>query len=366
MAVARDDFQYHHGTTPDLLTRVKGLTFIRYARALGIAKGDPLVAAAFAQAQNWTQREAIVWQLKAAVTPVSYNDVNFGPVYDDLAEYLRPRMLVGKLTSLRRVPVNTRLVRGTGGARASWVGGGAPVPASHASYTETGVLQPLKLGTIIVATKDAIERSSIVSERMLLDESGAAIVQELDRSFIDPSLGAVANERPASITHGATQISSGGSSIAAIDADLKTMMTTLTGAGISLANAAWCLHPTTAANMSLMRDAGGLAYPGITANGGTLAGLPAVTSEALSAGGSPGERNIALVAQDQVDVADEDGGEIEYAQHAALQLDDAPSSSAQPMTSLWQLGLVGFKVVRFLNWQARRSGAVVVLRDVTF
>jgi hypothetical protein len=115
-----------------------------------------------------------------------------------------------------------------------------------------------------------------------------------------------------------------------------------------------------------MRDAGGIAYPGLTVNGGTLAGLPAVTSEALAAGGSPGERNLVLLVQSEVDLADEDGGEIDIAKSAALQLDDAPSASAQPMTSLWQLGLIGIKVSRYLNWQARRPGAAVVLRDVAF
>ena len=358
-------FQYIHGTD-DALRKAQGLTFIRCARALAIAKGDVLVARSYAEAQSWSARDAIVTHLKAAVSPVSMAETLYGPVYDDLAEYLRPLTLVGKLTALQAVPFLTRLVRGVGGARAAWVSEGKPVPASHTSFEDAGTIEPRRISTIVVASMAAIERSSIVSERMLRDECGRAIVEGLDRAFIDPSSGEVTGERPASVSYGATQLNSTGSSIAAIDADLKSMMTTLTAAGISLATAAWCLHPTTAANMSLMRDAGGLAYPGLTANGGTLAGLPAVTSEALSAGGSPGEFNIVLLAQSEIDIADENGGGLSIAKSAAIQLDDAPSASASQLTSLWSAGLVGIMVSRFLNWQARRPGAVVTLRNVVY
>jgi hypothetical protein len=43
-----------------------------------------------------------------------------------------------------------------------------------------------------------------------------------------------------------------------------------------------------------------------------------------------------------------------------------PSTGAQQLVSLFQMGMVGIKCSRFVNWTRRRAGAVAVLRDVNF
>jgi hypothetical protein len=346
-------------------TQQRGLTFARYASALVISRGDPVSAIAYAQSQSWNSSEGVALQLKALITPTGLADYGTrGPVFDDLANYLRSRTLQGRL-ALRRVPIDTRMIRGIGGTAAAWVREGSPLPVSKVSLEETGRLIPLRIGSIAVTTPELARARGALSESVLAADITRAQVELMDRSLIDPSFGEISGERPASVTHGATQINSSGITIAAVDIDLKAAMQAMIAAGVSLASAAWCLHPSTAANLALMRDAGGLAYPGLTANGGTLAGLPAFCSEALSASGSPGDRNIVLLAQDEIDYA-EGGGDLSLSGNASLQMDDAPSTGAQQMVNLWESNLVGIRIARWLNWKARRPGAAVVIRNVLY
>ena len=104
----------------------------------------------------------------------------------------------------------------------------------------------------------------------------------------------------------------------------------------------------------------------MSALGGTLAGLQAITSTACSSSGSPGEYFIALIEAGQVDLADDDTGELELAQHASVQMDDAPAAGTQSLVSMWQFGLVGFMAARYLNWRARQHGVASVLRGALF
>jgi hypothetical protein len=345
-----------------------GTTFGRFCRALAIAKGDPLSAEAYAEAQPWDDRVAIVSSLKGLMTPHATGDYagSSGPVFTDFAEFLRPQTLVGRLTSLRRVPFNVRMVTGIGGSRAAWVTEGETIPASYSSFETADALPIRKVATIACIGDELVRASKPTADAVVAADVGAAIVEQMDRAFIDPSYGAT-DTRPASVTFGATQLDSSGSTVAAIDSDLEAMVQVLVDAGMQLNTAAWILHPRTAVHLALKRGANdGLAYPGMTVKGGTLAGLPAFVSSACSASGSPAERNITLLEVGEVNLADSGAGDLDASRYAALQLDDAPANSAQPLTSLWTHGLVGLKATRFLNWAARRQGVAAVLRNVAF
>ena len=51
---------------------------------------------------------------------------------------------------------------------------------------------------------------------------------------------------------------------------------------------------------------------------------------------------------------------------ASLQMNDSPSAGAQQQVSLWQMGLVGVKCTRIVNWAVRRPAAVATLRSVLY
>lgn len=345
-----------------------GRLFARFAKCVAVAQGDLEGARHYACAQPWSSAQALDSQFKGLMTPtgVGAYSGSQGPVFRDLATYVRPRTIVGKLEALRAIPFATRVVRGVGGTRASWVVAGEPVPVAYGSFEIEDALDIRKVSTIAILTSELVKNSSPKSEMVMAADIGGALAQSMDEAFVDPASGATA-ARPASITYGATTHESSGSTPAAIDADLAAMIKDLVTAGNTLESAVWILSPITAASLSLMRDSSGaLAYPKISVLGGELAGLPAITSTACAASGSPGEYFVVLLESGQVDLADDDSGQLELARHAAVQMDDAPAASAQSVVSLWQNGLVGFMSTRYLNWRARRAGIASVLRSVTY
>jgi HK97 family phage major capsid protein len=186
-------------------------------------------------------------------------------------------------------------------------------------------------------------------------------------AFIDPANGGVPETTPASVTHNGAKITSTGSSVTQIDADLTSAIQALVNAEMPLSTATWVMAPTTAAALSLKRGSGGApAYPGITVRGGSLCGLPVLTSTSCTATGSPGERFIALVEAGDILYADDGQAEISISGEATLQMNDAPSGGDQQGVSLWQNGLAAIRATRFVNWQARRSGAAAVIESVSY
>lgn len=344
------------------------LTLGRYVDCVVKGGGDVLAMLAIAEGQgpSWANTPSVKLHVKAAVDALDSTDFTLGPMAHVVSELLRPITIIGKVTGFQKVPFRMRLYRQTGGMTAGWVREGYPIPASKADYSQAFTLEPAKLG-VIVAMSDELKRFATPSVQELVGrEVSGAIGAAKDSFFIDPSWSGAA-DTPASVTFGAAMLSSRGATVAAIDADLKDMLKVLTDAGCSLASAAWILHPTTAANMSLMRDAdGALSFPTMAMRNGTLAGLPVVTSPACSAAGSPGERFIVLLEANEVLLGDDGASEISVATHAAIQLNDDPSHGPQPLTSLWSQNLLGIRARLYCNWLRRHDGAVVTLRDLTY
>lgn len=349
-----------------------GVLFGRFVRCLAVAKGDLLAAEAYAAGQGlWRSTPEVERALKSLVGPVEMGGMESAlqPIGRDLAAYLRPRTVLGRLQGTQRVPFKVRLLSQTSGASAAWTQEGEPLPVTKLDITDRGVqLEPLKLGCIGVITSELARHSGPMADTLVAADATAGIIEATDRQLIDPAAGGIADVSPASLTHGATSFESRGQTVAAIDSDLKDMLGTLTGAELNLQTAAWVMHPTSATHLASMRGAGSdsLAYPGMTARGGTLMGLPVLTSTACTASGSPGERFIALIEASEVLVADDGDATIDISDRVALQMNDAPSTGAQQLVSLWQAGLMGVRVRRYVNWKTRRSAAVAVLRSVGF
>jgi len=194
------------------------------------------------------------------------------------------------------------------------------------------------------------------------------VADEIDSAFLDPARGASAAE-PGAIGHpdSATQINATGATIATIQSDLKAMIDTMAATNTDFATAQWVMSPATAANLASLTGQSDLnAFPFVTARGGSLFGLPVLTSSALDLVGSPGERAVLLVDFAQVAYVDDGLTDVALSEYGAVQLDDAPAAGAQTLVSLWQNGLVGAQATRLVSWRVMRPGAVVALRNVTF
>lgn len=286
-----------------------------------------------------------------------------GAAFADFVEYLRPRSLLGQISDrLRRLPFDTPVLIQGSGATAKWVKEGNAKPLTEWTYTRTK-LAPLKVATIAAATKETLMRASTAADALLRDELARAVGAAIDTTFISDDT-AVTDESPAGILNSVTPLTlSGGTTVADIRCDVATYLTAFAENNLSLAGAFWIMPERVAIALSLIaNEVGAAAFPGITPNGGTFAGLPVFVTgyAATTSFGS----TVALVKGDEIFLGDEGGIQVSMSDQASLLMDANPTMNSTTPTpaqlvSMWQTNSVAFRVERFLNWQRRRAEAVV-------
>jgi hypothetical protein len=251
-----------------------------------------------------------------------------------LFEQLKPRM--------RQVPFLTSVPREIGGGSAAyWIDEALSIPATKTSYDRITV-GLYKVAVLTVVTKELVRLADPVTERAIRDAVLAGVSRFIDAQFLSPAIDANAT-RPASITNGATAITSTGATAAAILADLSAMLAAITSAGRGLV---WVMKPTTAAHIAgTLGASAGSDFPRL------LFGLPVV----LNANSPP---QVTLLDAPDILFADGDV-ELSGSGRALVQSDDAPSTPpASSVVSLWQQDLWGLRVVRDVAWLRGRDGAV--------
>ncbi|MGE0583465.1 MAG: phage major capsid protein [Steroidobacteraceae bacterium] len=351
------------------MSTFRGYTATRTIKALAMARGWPGRAEAFAKGSGWRDVDDVIASIKAVVAPTGTDDVGLPtPAGFDFAEFVRPMTILGKLVGLRRVPSRVRAIAATAGSSASWSGESQPRPISRLTLNGA-TLEPLGVTAVTVATIDLLKSSSPGAESILSRDLAAAAVGALDSAFIDPANAGVADVKPASITNGVTPIASTGSSLAQIDADLEDMIAALDLAGSDLQFAAWVLRPRTAVYLAKLRGTGGaLAFPGMTAKGGILLGLPAITSNHVPVEvGSPGDGDTSITLLDaaQILVTDDGSTGFEVSENATIAMSDEPTSPVEQV-SMFQTDSVALRTTRFANWRRCRDGMAQVLSGVTY
>lgn len=337
----------------------QGREIARYCRAIARARGDVVGAAQHARAQGWPMTADILE--RAAVGALDRTDgQGIAQFFDDIAAVLRARTLIGRMTRVRRVPFNTRAITAVEGSTAGFVAEGAPAPVSELSTTVAATLAPRRCVGLTAVSDEVLSWSVPGADNLLAADVLAGVGLALDRGLIDPTVAPSASS-PGAITFGAPSTSVDALSVAVLDDAIRAALGTLADANCDLQTAAWVTSPKLAAWLATARNGDGTAaYPGATAQGGMLAGLPVLSTQAAYSAGSPTESLLALVEQAEITAAIGDGT-VELATHAAVQLDDAPSGGAQNLVSLWQEGLVGFRATVMANWTRRRPGAVHVI-----
>jgi hypothetical protein len=103
-------------------------------------------------------------------------------------------------------------------------------------------------------------------------------------------------------------------------------------------------------------------FPGLTVSGGSLLGVPVVTSQAVG-------NQIIIAHAPSILIADESGVEIDISREASVYLDSAPTDppdATAVLTSLWQANLVGLRVERYITWGKARSTAVDRITSVAY
>lgn len=344
----------------------RGVGFARYVQALCRTGGDVMAAAELAS--QWTDTPSVALALKAAVTAGTTTATAWGaPLWQyqtlatEFAELLRPMLVTSKLTGMRRVPFNTRILRELQGSTVGWVGEGQAKPVSELQF-DAITLGLSKIAGIAVLTQELARASGNAAETLILDDLKRQIAQFLDAQFLSPGVIATANN-PGSITSGLTPIISAGSTVANIITDINSLVAELLTAGGTLTSPYLIMRASTALALAGKRDsAGGAAFGSITVNGGTLLGLPVLISNAVP-GSVSGGSIVILVDADGILFAEDQTVRIDVSTEASLQLDSAPSNSAASQISLWANDMIGLKAEKYANWKRRRDTGFVAYLD---
>jgi HK97 family phage major capsid protein len=307
---------------------------------------------------------------RSAVNPGTTTDSGFAAplaVYQNLqaefVEFLRPMTIIGRVPGMRMVPFKVKIPRQTAGAAVNWVGESAPKPLTSQTF-DTLTVEEYKIAGIIALTEELIRFSSPSAEMLARNDLANAIVQFMDKAFVDPTASAVAGVNPASITQGVSAIVASGTTGSAFRADTRSLFAPILQANTPMGSGVWIMTQEQALAFSLMLTSlGSRQFPDITVQGGTLLGFPVVTSENIpGTGGSPTDGYpLIFAAANEILLADDGQATIDISTEASLQMETAPDSPATSSTlfiSLWQQGLVGVRATRFINWLKRRTTAV--------
>lgn len=374
----------------------EGIAFTRFSLAMAQAKGNVMLAYEVAknyyhdtpQVENCLKAaislggtkhlsplEEHPMLTKGAVTAVAGTDTavtQYMDIQSDFINLLRPKLIMGRMTQLSRVPFLSRLGRQLTGVTGGFVGEGAPKPVQKQTYDNV-TLGYAKVAVIVVLTDEGARFGTIDVQMRARDDMIKGIATYIDKRFMDPSYSGVANVSPASITNGATRVQSGGTTLAAIDADVLSMMAPFSSSDVDPTTAVWVMNATTALRLALKRNQyDEPAFPGmqnaIKTGAGDWYGLPVLVSNAMIAAGSPNENQIALVTQEEVSLADDGNVAIDMSAEASVQMNDAPSAGAQSLVSLWQNNLLGIRAEQYINWGARRPSnlGIMLLENVRY
>lgn len=332
-------------------TGPRGRTFIR-----GVMVADRILEIGAERTlevieRNWGALESVnIHKAAQAALTLGADDFAAREFLNEVIE----KSAIGKLQA-RRVPFNVRMLKMTTGARGYWVGQGKPVPVSQQSL-QGATLMPLKVGVLIVTTKESLKPGGL-TEANLQTDMQRATSDALDEAFLDHTNAGIADEMPAAITYGATEIPAG------MDPawDMRAMIEAFTG---DLSTAAFVTDPLTATKLAMTRDEGGnYPFPDAGPRGGSILGIPLIVTR-----GSPVDSNggqIALIDASGL-AMQVDAISIEKSDQASLQMTNTPSDGATDLVSLWQTNSVAFMATVSANWENQRTGGVVVLTNVTY
>ncbi|WP_368655403.1 phage major capsid protein [Castellaniella ginsengisoli] len=308
---------------------------------------------------------------KAAVSAANTGDSSWagnlinegGVAFADFVEYLRPRTLYGQISArFRSLPFDVPVLVQNSGGTAQWTKEGSAKPVTSWGYSRTKI-QPLKVTAIAAATNEMLDRASASADALIRDELARAVGVRIDGTLISAA-AAVPDESPAGLLNGtgATPLTGDGT-VFGIRCDIATMMKAMVANNLSVAGCFWVMPETTAVDLALAtNEVGAPAFPGMTPTGGTLAGLPVYTSQYVpidSTGAS-----VALVRGDEIYLGDEGGLIVKASDQASILMADNPTMdsttpTAAQLVSMWQTNSTAFLVERFLNWEKRRSQALV-------
>ena len=356
----------------------KGINFARYVKCLVNGNGSGEMAAMLAEKHYDDRRIANFARLQEnkAATPAAYTGDSGGwaegiaeanTVGTDFIEFLRPMTIVDRLQGFRRVPFNVKVPRMTTGQSGYWVGEALPTPMTTGVF-DTVTMGKTKVGSISALSIEQMRFSHINAEATIRDDLAAGVVARLDTSFISTD-AAVANVSPAGLLNGLSAISSAGDTADNVRTDLVNLYEPFSTANISRGTLSYVSTENIGYALSVMRSTLGVQeFSGMANDLGsqTLDARPFLSSNHVGGG------DLIAISTRDILLADDGEVEVSMSREASLEMldgslsQDGTDGTGASLVNLWQAGLVGIKVERFINWQKARSAAVAYIGDATY
>ena len=343
----------------EVVKLAKGIGFAQYARAklcsqLAAKNGNFVSPVDMAKQMGFGDE---VQDLVTKATLGTTTDIGFASalvqenrLVGEFVDMLRAATVFDQLTGFRNVPFNSKIPSQLTGGTAAWVGEGAAKPLTNPTYGEVEIKEH-KLAAITVYTQELMRRSDPAVDVLVRDDLIEASRTLIDNTFLDAA--AASTTRPAGVLNGVTVTPNTGTTAAAYEADLLSLINTFVAANLSLDGAYFLMSETRAAQISLLRDALGNSYfAGMALRGTrTLMGIPVITSQAV------GDK-IILVKTSEILLAQDGGVDVSYSDQATL-VDGATTHH------LWQENKFAVRVEKFITWAKRRPIAAAFLNYAT-
>jgi HK97 family phage major capsid protein/HK97 family phage prohead protease len=360
---------------PDDLYKGQSFTRTLIAKALAfmeMRQGNFVTPAQIAEARWGKSHPKLVAYMKAAVAGAGTGSGEWGAELaqadtrytGDFIEYLYGQTIYDRLP-LRPVPGRVHIKGQDGAATGYWVGESKAIPVSKADYSDVE-LSPLKVGAIAVCSKEWVRDASPAGEMLIRDAIVQASSQRVDTTFLSTT-AASSGVSPAGLLNGVTAVTNSGGDADALRSDFQELVAPF----ISNKNALGLQIVTTPSlgmAIGMMVNAlGQPEFPGLNENGGTLFGKPVLTGDNVGPG------DLILLKPSDIWKIDDRGVEVSMTDQATIEQDgapqgasDTPVAASATLMSLWQTESIGFKVVRSINFQKRRSHAVQFIGDAAY
>ena len=340
-----------------------GTAFVRYCKAMLAAKGNRFEAIEIAK--DWRDTPEVELTLRAAVNPATTSYTPYAGALvpglthlgSEFIDLLRPSTLLGRIPGLLSVPFNVKVPRQTADGVVAWVSEGAPKPVSALAFDSVSIGE-YKMAQILVFTQELARNSSPRAEDTFRRAMIASMQKFMDSQFIDPAVALVAGNHPASITNGVTGIPATTNPLV----DIATLLNSFVAVGIPLDGVVLLMSPSNAFVLANRRSALGTPdFPGISISGGTVSGVPVITSSVCGA-------NIIAVVPQYILYADDGGVRIDVSQEASVQMVDNPAApdATTVYRSFWQDNLIGLRAERFVAWIKSHANAVNMITGTAY
>lgn len=331
-----------------------GAEFVLLARTIGRARGQLSLAATLADSAPGGQRVAAI--IRSAISAGTLTDAawagslsGYQSVAEGFIESLRSLSVFDRLLAdgaMRRVPLRTRLAVSTLVANGAVVSEYQAVPLSKLAIAGPG-LDRRKAQALIALTNEVLDGASSAGAALLARELRAGVAAATDAFFLT------------SLLTGAQTVAGSASPLADLGKLLDVVNTT--GAG----RAYLVVLPHVANRLATRATTGGdQAFPGMTPQGGEIAGIPVLVTDQAPASDSNGHK--AVLIDGAAIVGDSDTVAIDTSENAALQMADNPADGAQPLISMFQTNSTALLATRLFGFDLIRSTGVAVLTDANW